>query len=168
MTMIFGHKIPQKLFCKNTSEDKETQKLEMGGCRRDSLPCASKLKPIISPDFTLLVLHREETFTFPNHFPNRAQLTPWFILNFDNPESQISLIPTSDLPRSYLRSQPLGDGNSSIKNKIINAAIFFHLGNISILGNFSNLATMGGTVSTMLGGNKDKAIEMKTIAPWKR
>ena len=169
MTMIFGHKIPQKLFCKNTSEDKETQKLEMGGCRRDSLPCASRLKPIFSPDFTLPVLHREETFTFSYHFQNRAQLTPWFILNFDNPESQIfSLIPTADLSTSYLWSQTLWDGNSSIKDKIINAVIFFHLGNISILGNFSNLATMGGTVSTMLGGNKDKAIEMKTIAPWKR
>ena len=65
--MIFGHKIPQKLFCKNTSEDKETQKLEMGGCRRDSLPCALKLKPIFSPDFALFVLHKEETFTFRYH-----------------------------------------------------------------------------------------------------
>jgi len=27
---------------------------------------------------------------------------------------------------------------------------------------------MGGIVSTMLGGNKDKAIEIKTIVPWKR
>ena len=105
MTMIFGHKIPQKLFCKNTSEDKETQKLEMGGCRRDSLPCASKLKPIFSPDFTLPVLHREETFTFSYHFQNRAQLTAWFILNSVNPESQIySLIPTADLSISYLWS----------------------------------------------------------------
>ena len=140
MTMIFGHKIPQKWFCKNTSEDKETQKLEMGGCRRDSLPCASKLKPIFSPDFALSYTKKElslfDITVLIAKWKNKHQLTSRLTLDFDNLGSQtFSLIATSDLSTSHIKTQlwlqPLGDSNSSIKDKIINAAIFFHLGNFS-------------------------------------
>ena len=64
VNIIIRQKIPQKLLCKNTSVDKETQKLEKRSVWRDSLPCAFKLKPIFSPAFALFVVQKEETFPF--------------------------------------------------------------------------------------------------------
>ena len=141
MIFIIGLKFSQKRLWKNTLVDSETQKLEKGSCREIHchvprnwnryfhliLLCLYYTKKKLSLfDITVLI----------TKWKNRHQLTSRLILNFDNLGSQtFSLIATSDLSTSHIKTQlwlqPLGDSNSSIKDKIINAAIFFHLGNFS-------------------------------------